>query len=79
MSSLNAMILGNKLNQARYKLDVTRNRLFGLLHNTNQTEHYAVDGEDLTALRKTLRAAIFAIGEMLDVATPAKWQAKEIN
>ena len=77
MSNLNAMILDGKLSQARYKLDVARNRLFGLLHHANQTEHFAVEGEDLTALRSNLHAAIFAINEMLNVATPDKWQAKE--
>ena len=76
MNNLDAMILDGKLSQARNKLDFARNRLFGLLHNVNQTEHFAADRDDLTALRNDLRFSIFAINEMLNVATPDKWQAK---
>ncbi len=76
MKNLNAMILDGELSEARHKLDFARNRLFGLLHNANQTEHFAVDRDDLTALRNDLRFAIIAMNEMLNVATPDKWQAK---
>ena len=79
MNYLDAMVLDHDLSQARDKLDFARNRLFGLLHNVNQTEHFVADRDDLTALRNDLRFSIFAITEMLNVATPDKWQAKETN